>query len=194
MSEPMKAQLRTKAESNMPKTPSDSRAGPKVGSRTAFTFFVNVLPGHEQTLRELIASNQGNPEGDEAIKEIGTLHEFRWVLFDDDKRVMFCSSFDGSWDKYIQDFASSAIGDMIDTNLQHVEGWIGIKDPRASEWLLEHAVPAVYYNCAYPQPSVKQLWQMQALQRAFQQALDNPGAAEALQHLALKPLLELAAD
>ena len=31
------------------------------------------------------------------------------------------------------------------------------------------------------------------LQRAFQQVLDNPDAAEALQHPALKPLLEEAA-
>jgi hypothetical protein len=32
------------------------------------------------------------------------------------------------------------------------------------------------------------------VQQAFQQVLDTPGAAEALQHPALKPLLELAAD
>jgi hypothetical protein len=173
---------------------SDPRAGPKVGSRTAFTFFVNVLPGHEQTLRELIASNQGNPEGDKAIKEIGTLHEFRWVLFDNDRRLMFCSAFDDSWDKYIQDFASTAIGEMIDRNLQHVEGWVGIKDPRASQWLLEHAVPAVYYNCAYPQPSVKQIWRALAEHQAFQQVLDTPSAAEALQQPALKPLADLAVE
>ena len=172
----------------------DPRAGPKVGTRTAFTFFVNVLPGHEQTLRALIASNQGNPEGDAALREIGSLHEFRWVLFDDDRRLMFCSAFDGSWDKYIQDFASTAIGEMIDRNLQHVEGWVGIKDPRASQWLLEHAVPAVYYNCAYPKPTVKQIWNALAVQQAFQQVLDTPGADEPLQHPAMKPLLEQAAD
>jgi hypothetical protein len=183
-----------KPNTDMPEPGSDPRAGPKLGARTAFTFFANVLPGHEQVLRELIASNQGNPAGDEAIKEIGTLHEFRWVLFDDDRRIVFCSSFDGSWDKYIQDFASTAIGDMIDANLQHVEGWVGIKDPRASQWLLEHAVPAVFYNCAYPQPSVKQVLHALALQQTFQQVLDTPGAAEALQHPALGPLLELAAD
>jgi hypothetical protein len=34
----------------------------------------------------------------------------------------------------------------------------------------------------------------QRLQEAFQQVLDDPGAAEALQHPALKPLLEQAAD
>ena len=32
------------------------------------------------------------------------------------------------------------------------------------------------------------------MQEAFQQVLDDPAAAEALQHPALKPLLELAAD
>jgi len=83
---------------------------------------------------------------------------------------------------------------MIDRNLQHVEGWVGIKNPRASEWLLEHAVPAVGYNGAYPQPTVKQIWQALALQQAFQQVLDTPGAAEALQQPALKPLADLAAD
>ena len=34
----------------------------------------------------------------------------------------------------------------------------------------------------------------QRLQEAFQQVLDDPAAAEALQHPALKPLLDQAAD
>ena len=172
----------------------DLRAGPKVGSRTAFTAMMNILPGHEQTLREMIAADQGNPEGDKALQEIGTLHEFRWVMFDGDRRLLFASAFDGDWDKYIQDFASTAIGERIDRNLQHVEGWVGIKDPRAADWLLEHAVPAVQYNSAYPKPSVKQVWKALAVQKAFEQVLDDPGAAEALQHPTLKPLLEQAAN
>ena len=183
-----------KGQSDLTEPQSDPRAGPKLGSRTAFTFFANVLPGHEMALRELIASNQGNPEGDKAIKEIGSLHEFRWVLFDDDRRVMFCSAFDGTWDKYVQDFAATAIGQMIDRTLQHVEGWVGIKDPRASECLLGYAVPAVSYNCAYPQPTVKQVWNALAVQKAFEQALDRPGAADALQQPALEPLLAVASN
>ena len=47
---------------------------------------------------------------------------------------------------------------------------------------------------AYPEPTVKQVWQALALQKTFEQVLDTPGAAEALQHPALKPLLDLAAD
>ena len=152
-------------------------------------------PGHEKTLREFLVGSHGGPGCDAAVKEIGTLHEFRWVLFDDDRRLMFCSSFDGAFDKYIQDFASSTIiGPAIERALQHVEGWVGIKDPRATEWFLEHAVVALSYNCAYPQPTVKQIWKALALQQAFDQALDNPGAAEALQQPALEPLLEHAAE
>jgi hypothetical protein len=39
-----------------------------------------------------------------------------------------------------------------------------------------------------------QIVKAQRLQEAFQQVLDTPGAAEALQHPALKPLLDEAAD
>jgi hypothetical protein len=55
-------------------------------------------------------------------------------------------------------------------------------------------VPAGNFVLAYPEPSVKEVWKALALQKAFQQVLDTPGAAEALQRPALKPLLDLAAD
>ena len=173
----------------------DPRAGLQVGpNRTGFVFFVNVLPGHEKTLREYLTASQGSPDTAAGLEEIGTLHEFRWVMFDDDRRAYFASSFDGRFDQYIQDFAATRIGVLIDQALQHCEGWVGIADPGATEWFLEHAVPPVAYNSSYPDPSVKQVWKALAVQKAFQQVLDNPNAAEALQHPALKPLLEQAAD
>ena len=57
-------------------------------------------------------------------------------MFDDDRRLMFASAFDGSWVKYVQDFATSKVGALIDRNLQHCEGWNGIQDPGAADWLL----------------------------------------------------------
>ena len=41
---------------------------------------------------------------------------------------------------------------------------------------------------------MKEIQKALALQQAFQQALDTPSAAEALQNPALKPLADLAAD
>ena len=58
---------------------------------------------------------------------------------------------------------------------------------------MAHAVQAGNFVAAYPEPTVKQVWQVLALQKTFEQVLDTPGAAEALQHPALKPLLDLAA-
>jgi hypothetical protein len=57
-----------------------------------------------------------------------------------------------------------------------------------------HQVQAGNFVAAYPAQTVKQVWKALALQQAFQQVLDTPGAAEALQHPALKPLLDQAAD
>jgi hypothetical protein len=55
-------------------------------------------------------------------------------------------------------------------------------------------VVAGNFVAAYPEPTVQQVLKALALQKAFQQVLDSPGAEEALQHPALKPLLELTAD
>lgn len=41
--------------------------------------------------------------------------------------------------------------------------------------------------------SVKEIQKAQRLQKAFQQVLDDPKAAQALEHPALKPLLDEAA-
>ena len=41
---------------------------------------------------------------DGELMGIPTIHFARWVLFDDNKRVLFFSNFDGSWQQYLGDF------------------------------------------------------------------------------------------
>jgi hypothetical protein len=36
---------------------------------------------------------------------VATIHEARFVLFDDDTRLAFITSFDGTWDAYMEDFS-----------------------------------------------------------------------------------------
>jgi hypothetical protein len=165
-----------------------------VGARTEFLVLADVIPGHEDTLRQVLAEHMDNPLTQAAIDEIGTLHEARFVLLDGGTRLMFCSSFDGSWDTYIDDFATTAIGQDFDLTWGHVQGFPGIKSPEVKDWFMAHAVQAGNFVAAYPEPTVKQVWRALALQKTFEQVLDTPGAAEALQHPALKPLLDLAAD
>jgi hypothetical protein len=54
--------------------------------------------------------------------------------------------------------------------------------------------PASSYFDALSTVTLPQVTRAQRVEEAFEQVLDDPAAGEALQHPALKPLLELAAD
>jgi hypothetical protein len=171
------------------------RLGLKSGVRTEFTIFANVKSGHEKAERETVVRGQQDPHRQEAVRAIGTLHEARFVLFDSDTRILFCSSFDGTWDKYIDDFAvaDNPVAQSFAEFWSHVEGYPGITDPSVRDWLTAHQYEAIAYDSSYPEPTVKQIWKALELQHAFQQVLDHPEAEQALKHPALKPLLDQAA-
>lgn len=170
------------------------RKGLKSGVMTEFTAITKVKPGQEKAVREEIERATHDPRRAEAVQQIGTLHEARWVLFANDTRLMFCSSFDGTWDKYIDDFAATYIGTIFDKVFSHCEGYPGIKDPGVKDWFMTNALEAVAYISAYPDATVKDIWRALTLEKAFQKVLDNPAAQQALQQTpALKPLLEQAA-
>src|SRR5690349_15918546 len=77
--------------------------GVRAGSTSEFTLFFTVLPGHAGALRQDLATLQSTPgyrPGDYELP-IATIHEARFALFDDDTRLLFATSFDGSWDAYM---------------------------------------------------------------------------------------------
>ena len=60
---------------------------------------------------------------------IATIHEARFVLFDDDTRLAFITSFDGPWDAYMEDFFTSGPTlALFNAIFQHVEGYEGLPD------------------------------------------------------------------
>ena len=126
---------------------------------------------------------------------IATIHEARFVLFDDDTRLAFITSFDGQWDAYMEDFVTSGPTlQLFDVIFRHVEGYEGLPDLSAVKaFILGAQQTAVAYARNYP-GTVKEIRKALSVDRAFQQVLDDPGAEEALQHPALKPLLDEAAD
>jgi hypothetical protein len=163
------------------------------GVRTEFTVMAKVQPGHEQAIRETIQSSFADPRRDQALRELGTLHEARHVLFDKDTRYLFASSFDGDWDKYIEDFAGSFSGVVLDRILNHCEDYPGLHSPGLKDWIVDHQVDAVAFAVAYPEATVRQVWRALGLQRAFEHVLDDPEASEALSVPTLEPLRDLAA-
>ena len=174
-----------------------SRPGVSVGPTSEFSLFFRVKPGHGDALREALRALQDHPgyrPGDYDMA-ITSIHEARFVLFDDDTRLLFATSFDGPWDPYMDDFATSGPTlQLFDAIFQHAEGYDGLPDTAAVKALILSAqATAAAYARNYP-GTVKEIRKAVRVNKAFQQVLDDPEAATALQHPALKPLLDEAAD
>jgi len=172
-----------------------ARPGILVGSTSEFSLFFRVRPGHQAALRKAVETLQVSPgyrPGDYDLP-IATIHEARFVLFDDDTRLLFATSFDGPWDAYMEDFASKPL-QLFDAIFRHVEGYDGLPSVAAvRDFVLRAQVTAAGYARNYG-GTVKEIRKAQRVNRAFQLVLDDPAALEGLSHPALKPLLDEAAD
>jgi hypothetical protein len=174
-----------------------AQPGLQVGPTSEFSLFFRVKEGQAPSLRTALVGLQDTPgyrPGDYQMA-IQTIHEARFVLFDDDTRLAFITSFDGPWDAYMEDFFTSGptLG-LFDVIFGHVEGYDGLPDLAAVRaFVLGAEQTAAAYARNYG-GTVKEIRKAQRVNSAFQKVLDHPQAAEALQHPALAPLLDEAAD
>ena len=173
------------------------RPGLSVGPTSEFSLFFRVKAGEGENLRTALRDLQETPgyrPGDYGMA-IATIHEARFVLFDDDTRLAFLTSFDGSWDAYMDDFFTSGPTlALFDVVFRHVEGYEGLPDLQALKaFILGAEETAAAYQRNYG-GTVKEIRKALRVNDAFQRVLDDPEAGEALQHPALKPLLDEAAD
>jgi hypothetical protein len=197
-----------------------SGQGLSYGVVSELATFWNVLPGHEDELRAATQRFADVLSNVPLEKNIATgLRDSRHVIFDNGTRLMWATTFESDWDPYFDDFVQIGIEHFVDW-LQHtaqgtdVNAWIessgGVEAFDTARPDIEAHVqrtvgglkaivqsvqsPATGYYNNLSTWTMTQIIKAQRLQDAFQQVLDTPGAAEALQHPALKPLLEQAAD
>ena len=129
------------------------KPGLSVGPTSEFSLFFRVQTGEGPSLRAALVENQDTPgyrQGDYGMA-VQTIHEARFVLFDDDTRLAFVTSFDGPWDAYMEDFFSSgptlALFDVI---FRHAEGYDGLPDlPALRAFVLEAERSAAAYARNY---------------------------------------------
>jgi hypothetical protein len=169
--------------------------GITVGPTSEFSLFFHVRRGEEQKIRAAINELQNSPgyrPGDYELP-IAVIHEARFVLFDDDTRLLFATSFDGTWDSYMEDFASKPLK-LFDAIFRHVEGYGGLPDIAAVKRFIQDAQHTASGYARNYGGTVKEISRSQRVNAAFQRVLDDSAAEEALQHPALAPLLEEAAE
>ncbi len=85
------------------------RPGVTVGPTSEFSLFFRVKAGEGASLRAALTDLQQTPgyrPGDYGMA-VSTIHEARFVLFDNDTQLAFITSFDGPWDAYMEDFFTS---------------------------------------------------------------------------------------
>ena len=101
---------------------------------------------------KLVAKHLVGEKGHEASDSLGTLHFAHWVPFERN-HLGFFTIYDGSFEKYIQDFAEKT-SFVFDALFPHVDG--GPPTPVAKnaqafyQWALENNYPAIGFYSAYP--------------------------------------------
>ena len=75
------------------------RPGLKAGRSNEFTLIMNLKPGGAERLRNKLASTSKFGNQNQAYADrMGTLHDLRFVIFDNDTRLFFATTFDDDWD------------------------------------------------------------------------------------------------
>lgn len=154
---------------------SAGRAGRRHGKISELTVIMPLKPGGADRLRAKLPKT---PEEDvvqaQIMQRVGTVHDMRFVIFDNDTRLLFATAYDGDWDMYINDFAAT-IPETLDNMFSEVEGYPGIRSPEVKDFILKYQVTAASWYCAYPEVTVKEVQRGQRVLKAFEQLLDAAG-------------------
>ena len=162
----IKAQL---SEAQPPAIESAGRVGARLGKVSELTIIVPLAPGGARRLRAFLKLLGGNlNKGD----KVGTLHDMRFVFFDNDTRLHFATTFDGDWDTYIDDFVTQ-IPDYLDIIHSAYEGWPGIRSPEAKAYLARHQVTAEGWYVAHPDLTVADAGRLKRIGQALDEFLDK---------------------
>jgi hypothetical protein len=155
-------------------TPVESagRVGRRQGRVSELTIILDLKPGAADRLRAKLSDPRSSAYG--AAERVGTVHDMRFVIFDDDKRLLFATAYDGDWDSYIADFAR-LVPEMLDSIFQECEGWPGLRDhpKETTDYIAAHQVTADGWYSAYPDASVRDIHRGQRIARAFDNLLDE---------------------
>ncbi|MGQ0594017.1 MAG: hypothetical protein ACT4QB_15645 [Gammaproteobacteria bacterium] len=126
-----------------------------IGVVTELTVIAPLKEGGAARLRQVLANLQTNAGG--PLKKIDTIHFARWVIFDNDTRMLFTSNFDGSLGAYLRDFCVETPEGM-DSIFGNCEGYPpgGCADFEAfTAYVRKHQVPTDLFYPAYPESTVK---------------------------------------
>jgi hypothetical protein len=141
------------------------------GQAHELTLLLPLKPGGADRTRELIKQVFWTDASRARRDAMDILHDLRVVFVDNDTRMLFCTVFDGTWDSYIDDFASK-MPDQLDALFGEVEGYPGIHDPKAKDYIIKNQSTADAFYSAYPNTTVTEIRKGQRVLQAWEELLD----------------------
>ena len=151
---------------------SAGRVGKQSGNVSELTAIAPLKAGGAERLRRIFDLTNGNMDG---AQRVSTLHDMRFVFFDDDTRILFATTYDGDWDSYINDFATK-IPELMDLLFANIEGWPGIDSPQVKDFIAGHQIDAAGWFVANPQVTVVDTRRFQRMDKALTVFLDQMAA------------------
>jgi hypothetical protein len=165
-------ELRSQTSDLPPAIESAGRVGARLGKVSELTIIVPLAPSGAKRLRSFLRLLRGNLS--QGADKVGTLHNMRFVFFDNDTRLLFATAFDGDWDTYIDDFIAK-IPDYLDLIDSAWEGWPGIRHPDAKDYLIKHQITAEGWYVAHPDLTVAETARLKKIGKAVDEFLDKVG-------------------
>jgi hypothetical protein len=158
------------AQDTSPEPTAQMEPGNSDGQAHELTAIVPLKPGGAERTRAVLKQRTSD-QARAARDAVGTLHDLRVVIFDNDTRMLFATTFDGTWDNYIDDFASK-MPDQLDAVFADVEAWPGIHDPSVKDVIRKYQIKADEFYSAYPNTTVRQIKKGQRVLQAWEELLD----------------------
>jgi hypothetical protein len=148
---------------------SAGRTGLRQGKVSELTTILKLVPGGAERIRAVLEAGRNLRIAD----RVGTLHDMRYVLLDDDT-FLFATTYDGDWDPYIDDFAT-IIPDDLDVVFSNCEGWPGVRNPAVKDFIVKHQVPASGWYVGNPNVTVRDTRKLEKIGAAVEEFLEKIG-------------------
>jgi len=148
---------------------SAGRIGSTQGKVSELLVIAPLVPGGAERIRALLELRDGDFSDTDRV---GTVHDMRFLLLDNNTKMLFATAYDGAWDPYIDDFAAK-IPDGLDVLFTVWEGWPGIRSPAVKDWIASHQIPAVGWYVAHPDLTVKDILRLKHVGQAVDEFLDK---------------------
>lgn len=144
--------------------------GKRIEKRSELFLFGKVVPGGARLFYQRLPQFQAEAAYWEA--RVGTVHDLRITLIDDDTRILFAITFDGDFKPYIEDILKNA-SPWFDALMPGVwDGFVNAQDPSTIALVLSGALTSDFFYCSNPELSVRDITRLKRIGKAVEDLLD----------------------